>query len=99
MYELKFTQKRWSSICSRDSISYTKDYPNAIFNYTVIIYPPRSFQVIALGTLNDENKFYFYNDTITFSGEPHVYSVQFEDNLLVSEEVYSRLAFSNPKLR
>ena len=55
--------------------------------------------MIALGTLNDENKFFFYNDTDGFTGEPHVYSVQFEDNLLVSEEVYSRLAFSNPKLR
>jgi hypothetical protein len=49
--------------------------------------------------MNDENQFYFYNDTNTFSGEPHVYPVQFEDNLLVSEEVYSRLAFLNPKLR
>ena len=33
------------------------------------------------------------------SGEPHLYHIEFEDNLLVSEEVYSRLAFANPKLR
>lgn len=56
-------------------------------------------EVIALGTMNDQNQFYFYNDIETFSGEPHVYPVQFEDNLLVSEEIYSRLAFSNPKVR
>ncbi|KAH3863536.1 hypothetical protein DPMN_026525, partial [Dreissena polymorpha] len=55
--------------------------------------------VIALATNKDDNQFYFYNDTTSLIGEPHVYPVQFEDNLLVSEEVYSRLAFSNPKLR
>ncbi|KAL4239188.1 Paladin [Mactra antiquata] len=56
-------------------------------------------EVIALATMNDENKFHFYNDIKTLSGEPHIFPVQFEDNLLVSEEVYSRLAFSNIKLR
>ena len=56
-------------------------------------------QIIALATLNDENLFYFYDNLENLSGEPHLYHVEFEDNLLVSEEVYSRLAFSNPKLR
>ena len=58
-----------------------------------------SFQIIALATINDDNQFFFYNNVDTVSNEPHVYGVEFEDNLLVSEEVYARIAFSNPKLR
>ena len=57
------------------------------------------FQIIALATLNDENLFYFYDNLAHLGGEPHLYHVEFEDNLLTSEEVYSRLAFTNPKLR
>ncbi|WAQ96830.1 PALD-like protein [Mya arenaria] len=56
-------------------------------------------RVIDMAIRNDDNSFSFYNDIEGMVGEPHVYPVQFEDNLLVAEEVYSRLAFSNPKLR
>ncbi|WAQ96829.1 hypothetical protein MAR_029519 [Mya arenaria] len=58
-----------------------------------------SEKIIDMAIRNDDNSFSFYNDIEGMVGEPHVYPVQFEDNLLVAEEVYSRLAFSNPNLR
>lgn len=48
------------------------------------------FQVIDLATLKEENKFYFYKDMENLHREPHEFYVQYEDHLLVSEEVYSR---------
>lgn len=48
------------------------------------------FQVIDLATMKEENKFYFYRDLENLQREPHEIHVQFEDHLLVSEEVYSR---------
>ncbi|XP_061198164.1 paladin-like [Saccostrea echinata] len=47
-------------------------------------------EVIDLATLKEENKFYFYKDLENLHREPHEFYVQYEDHLLVSEEVYSR---------
>lgn len=47
-------------------------------------------EVIDLATMKEENKFYFYRDLENLQREPHEIHVQFEDHLLVSEEVYSR---------
>lgn len=40
--------------------------------------------------MKEENKFYFYKDLENLQREPHEVNVQYEDHLLVSEEVYSR---------
>ncbi|XP_076072529.1 paladin-like isoform X4 [Mytilus galloprovincialis] len=47
-------------------------------------------EVIDLAILNDKNKFYFYGDIENPQKELRELTVQYEDNLLVSEEVYSR---------
>ncbi|XP_069124091.1 paladin-like isoform X1 [Argopecten irradians] len=47
-------------------------------------------EVIDLATINEENKFYFYNDLENMQREPHEMHIQYEDKLLVSEEVYAR---------
>ncbi|KAK3090769.1 hypothetical protein FSP39_014489 [Pinctada imbricata] len=46
-------------------------------------------EVIDLATIQEENKFYFYKDLDNLQREPHEVPIQFEDNLLVSEEVYA----------
>ncbi|XP_064616036.1 paladin-like [Liolophura sinensis] len=55
--------------------------------------------IIDLATVNDENKFYFYNNLEDLSNEPHVLPVQYEDYLLVSEEIYQRPCFNNERIR
>ncbi|OWF42203.1 Paladin [Mizuhopecten yessoensis] len=47
-------------------------------------------EVIDLATMKEENKFYFYNDLENLQREPHEMHIQYEDKLLVSEEVYAR---------
>ncbi|XP_071131535.1 paladin-like isoform X2 [Mytilus edulis] len=47
-------------------------------------------EVIDLAILNDKNKFYFYGDIDNPQKDLRELTVQYEDNLLVSEEVYSR---------
>ncbi|KAL5018749.1 hypothetical protein ScPMuIL_004471 [Solemya velum] len=56
-------------------------------------------EVLDISKLLDQNKFYFYNNLEVLENEPHLLPVEYEDNILVAEEVYSRLLFSNPNLR
>jgi len=52
-----------------------------------------------MANLDDRHEFWFYNDLDGLEHEPHTLSVQFDDDLMVADEVYSRIAFLKPKLR
>ncbi|XP_060084968.1 paladin-like [Ylistrum balloti] len=56
-------------------------------------------EVIDLATMKEENKFYFYNDLDNMQREPHEMHIQYEDKLLVSEEVYARHILCNQHVR
>ncbi len=56
-------------------------------------------QVIDLAAFKDDQRFYFYNDIEEFQEEPHMFRTAYEDDLAVSEEIYSRLTFNNRGIR
>ncbi|XP_067672174.1 paladin-like isoform X2 [Haliotis asinina] len=56
-------------------------------------------EVVDLSTLDDVNKFYIYNNITCLDGEPHVVDIKCEDDILVAEEVYTRLCFTFPDYR
>ncbi|XP_071106895.1 paladin-like [Haliotis cracherodii] len=56
-------------------------------------------EVVDLSSLDDVNKFHFYNNVTCLDGEPHVVDINCEDDLLVAEEVYTRLCFHFPDYR
>lgn len=55
--------------------------------------------MIDLAILNEKNKFYFYGDLENPQKELRELQVQYEDNLLVSEEVYARHMLISPNVR
>ena len=78
-------------LCDVWTVEHTKHFP--LVNHLDITNDKKfwlsSFQVIDLATYKEDNKFYFYKDTDHLHREPHEMTVHFEDNLLVSEEVYA----------
>ena len=56
-------------------------------------------QIIDLAAFKDDQRFYFYNDLENFKDDPHMIRIAYEDDLGVSEEIYSRLTFNNSGIR
>ena len=56
-------------------------------------------QLIDLAAFKDDQKFYFYDDIEHFKDQPHMYHVAYEDDLAVTEEIYSRLTFNNSNIK
>uniref|UniRef100_UPI00358E5E70 paladin n=1 Tax=Myxine glutinosa TaxID=7769 RepID=UPI00358E5E70 len=50
-------------------------------------------------SLLKENTYYVYNDIEHFEGDPHAITLQKEEDVCVTEEVYKRSMFSRPALR
>ena len=49
--------------------------------------------------MEDEFVFYFYDSLNKLQQEPHMRRVEYEEDILLSAEVYAREAFSNQILR
>ncbi|XP_055877580.1 paladin-like isoform X2 [Biomphalaria glabrata] len=56
-------------------------------------------EIVSLAGIEDEFVFYFYDNLDKLQQEPHIRKVEFEEDILLSNEVYAREAFSNPSLR
>ena len=61
--------------------------------------PSNSFQTLDLASLKEGSLFYFYNDIDTFTDEPHMFRVAYEDDMSVTDEIYRRLSFNNSGIR
>ncbi|XP_077999424.1 paladin-like [Glandiceps talaboti] len=53
-------------------------------------------EVVDFASLEERNQFYFYDDIEDFADDPHMYHLEFEEELTVTEEVYSRYSMSVP---
>ncbi|XP_070544590.1 paladin-like [Ptychodera flava] len=53
-------------------------------------------EILDFATREENNQFYFYDDVDDFADDPHVYHLEFEEELSVVEEVYSRYTVSVP---
>ena len=49
--------------------------------------------------VKENSGFYFYNDVHNFVGDPTILRVAYEDDLTVTDEIYSRVTFNNPVVR
>ena len=49
--------------------------------------------------MEDEFVFYFYDSLNKLQQEPHMRKVEYEEDILLSAEVYAREAFSNQIIR
>ena len=58
-----------------------------------------SIQIMDLASLTENCMFYFYNDVTHFVDDPHLFTVAYEDDLAVTDEIYCRLSFNNPGIR
>ncbi|ELT97506.1 hypothetical protein CAPTEDRAFT_103765 [Capitella teleta] len=56
-------------------------------------------EIIDLAAFKDDQRFYFYDDIENFKEDPHMFRAAYEDDLGVSEEIYSRLTFNNSGIR
>ncbi|KAH9519940.1 hypothetical protein Btru_071315 [Bulinus truncatus] len=52
-------------------------------------------EIVSLASIEDEFVFYFYDSLEKLQHEPHIRKVEFEEDILLSAEVYAREAFSN----
>ncbi|CAG5127468.1 unnamed protein product, partial [Candidula unifasciata] len=56
-------------------------------------------EIVSLASIKEEFVFYFYDNLQKLQYEPHVRKVEFEEDILLSAEIYARQAFSNQALR
>ena len=52
-----------------------------------------------LASLKENYEFFFYSDLEHFTGDPHMFRVAYEDDLAVTDEIYSRHSFNNSGIR
>jgi hypothetical protein len=83
-------QLAWKSTCGERSVS------KMIFSRQST---ESDLQIIDLAAFKEDQKFYFYDDLEHFNDDPHMYTAAYEDDLGVSEEIYSRLTFNNSGIR
>ncbi|CAL1539551.1 unnamed protein product [Lymnaea stagnalis] len=55
-------------------------------------------EIVSLAGIEDEFVFYFYDSLDKLQHEPHMRKVEFEEDILLSAEVYARESFSNKSL-
>ncbi|XP_059140967.1 paladin-like isoform X2 [Physella acuta] len=56
-------------------------------------------ELVSLAGMEDEFTFYFYDNLDKLQQEPHMRKVEFEEDILLSAEVYARESFSNQSLK
>ncbi|GFN91863.1 paladin [Plakobranchus ocellatus] len=56
-------------------------------------------EIVSLASMEDEFVFYFYDSLQKLQQEPHMRKVEYEEDILLSAEVYARESFSNQILR
>ncbi|RUS88534.1 hypothetical protein EGW08_003710 [Elysia chlorotica] len=56
-------------------------------------------EIVSLASMEDEFVFYFYENLNKLQQEPHMRKVEYEEDILLSAEVYAREAFSNQIIR
>ena len=52
-----------------------------------------------LASFGENRMFQFYNDITHFVDDPHLFTVAYEDDLAVTDEIYCRLSFNNTGIR
>lgn len=56
-------------------------------------------QIVSLASIEEDSVFYFYDSLKALHQEPHIRKIEFEEDILLSAEVYAREAFCNQVLR